>query len=108
MKRINLVNIILLSLALVLLINFFYSITLITGNLVYSLDPSSPECYFSYSNNLNEIPIDMCCSEIQKQLFCERSDNFYVGCFTSEDAKYLLNKKAFNYCKIEGYDAKIK
>ncbi len=109
MKLIRIINIVLLMAAVLLIINLIHPISSISGSLTYNLDPSDPECYFINSGNLNEVPIDSCCYEIQKQLHCQPDDT-NIKCYTSETSGkyYSLNQKAFNYCRKDGYDIEIK
>lgn len=112
MKLIKIINIALIILAIVLIVNLIQPISTITGNLIYNLDIPQPLCYFYNSGELNAIPIDICCYEIQKKLICKSIDTeeFDLKCYTSEASGryYLINHKTFNYCKREGYDVKVK
>lgn len=111
MKSIRAINIILAVLAIILIVNLIQPITEITGNLIYNIDTDVPKCYFNNSGELHEIPIDRCCYETQKQLTCRSLDSqvSVLKCYTSETSGryYLINYKAFNYCKKEGYDVKV-
>jgi len=103
------INIILVLIVVILAVSLIPFST-ITGNIAYDLDSSDPVCYFSNSGETSEIPMDLCCPEIQKQFTCKplNSDNFDLKCYISESSPrfYLINNKAFNYCKKEGYDVK--
>jgi hypothetical protein len=113
MKLIRLINIILLALVISLFINLIQQegikerFEVVEGSISYFIDFSEPMCYFNNSGELNEIPIDRCCYEIQKQLFCMPivSEKFGFRRYTSEfsEKSYLINQKALNYCKKEGY-----
>ena len=110
MKLIKAVNISLFVIALLLAINLIQPISNLTGNIIYILDFSNPKCYFSYAGESNPIPIDMCCHELEQQLACESAElkGFDFRCYISKtsDVYYLINSKASNYCKKEGYDVK--
>ena len=77
-----------------------------------SFSPADFQCYFFNSNQTNEIPIDRCCYEIQRQLTCKniREREFDYRCYVSElsEKYYLINKNTMNYCKERGYNVKIK
>ena len=117
MRVIRLVNIILLISIITLLINLIQKLDLeenfevVKGSIYYSIDFSEPKCFFNNSGELNEIPIDRCCYEVQKQLFCSSiiSEEFDFKCYTSSSSErsYLINQKALNYCKKEGYHVRI-
>jgi len=110
MKLIKAVNISLFVIALLLAVNLIQPIGSLAGNVIYTLDFSNPKCYFSYVGELNSIPIDMCCNELVQQFACEPAElnGFDFKCYVSKtsDAYYLINSKASNYCKKEGYDVK--
>ena len=82
----------------------------IYGGLVFNLDKNELKCYFNNSGELNEIPIDSCCSEIQKQIVCSQVETKEVGlkCYTSSASEryYLINQKTLNYCLKEGFHVK--
>lgn len=111
MGAIRIINVVLLIVAIILFVNLIQPISTITSNVIYKLDTSNPQCYFKNFDELNEIPIDRCCYEIQKQLLCKSTGagELDLKCYTSESSVryYLINNKAFNYCKNEGYDVKI-
>lgn len=102
------VNLALIALIIASAINLIVPIHEISGDIAYGMDTSEPECHFSYNNELNEIPMGLCCHEIQKQLACKPIDNSGLKCYTSEDSGifYLINDKAFMYCQREGYDVR--
>lgn len=111
MNATKIINIVLLGTSIVLILNLIQPISTITGNMIYTLDSSQAQCYFYNLNETNEIQLDRCCYEIQKQLTCQSMDeNNELKCYTSKSSEryYLINQKAFNYCKKEGYDVKIK
>ena len=107
---IKVINIALFITALVLVVNLIQPLNRVTGNIIYSLDKSDTECYFNNVGGLQEIPVDRCCYEIQKQLTCESTDEEPgLKCYTSEISEryYLISHKTLDYCKKEGYDVKI-
>jgi len=111
MDAIKIINITLLGIAIVLILNLIQPIGTIVANIIYTLDTSQPQCYFYNSGEINEIQVDRCCYEIQKQLACQSiGKNRELKCYTSGSSEryYLINQKAFNYCKKEGYDVKLK
>lgn len=107
MKRLRLMNIILIVVALVLLIRLL-PLEGISGSAVWFLDFSKPECSF-YDTKYGELPIDdlsRCCAEVEKQLACKKADD-RISCFVAEDSwRYLLNNKAYNYCRTHGFNLK--
>jgi hypothetical protein len=112
----KLINIVLIAFAVVLFINLFqppatYStFEMVYGSIFYYADSSEPKCFFNNSVELSEIPIDMCCYEIQQQLTCKSiaTTGLSFKCYISETSGkyYLINQKTLNYCKKEGYDVK--
>ena len=103
MNLIKIINILLGVLILILILNIIEPVYI--GNFIYSLDPSEPKCYFS---NSEEVPLDICCYEIEKQLTCESfEDN--IKCFTSRTSGkyYIVNQKAFHQCLKEGYNVEV-
>ncbi len=108
-NKFRVINIILILVALILIINLLIPLKTITTNAIYSLGREEPQCYFINKEGKNFIPLSNCCVEIQKQLKCEYSfATLEFKCFTSEKSGkyYLLNSKALNFCKKEGYYAK--
>jgi hypothetical protein len=107
MKKLRLVNVVLIVVALVLLIRLL-PLEGISGSAVWFFDLSKPECSF-YDAKYGELAIDdlsRCCAEVEKQLTCERADD-RISCFVAEDSwRYLLNSKAYNYCKSHGFAVK--
>ncbi len=105
MKVIKTVNIFLAIAILILSVNLMKPLS-ITGSSVADL--SDAECYFVNSGVSNDIPIDGCCYEVQKQLECKKTSKDY-RCYTSESSEryYVVNANALNYCKVGGYDVKI-
>jgi hypothetical protein len=76
-----------------------------------SFDINKTKCLFHNDGKLNEIPIDSCCAEIQKQIACKQvSGQSDFKCFVSESSEryYLIDRNTINYCEEEGYNAKIK
>jgi len=110
MDQFRILNVFLIVVIIVLIINLFQPINVLTGKVVYSLDRSEPLCYFHNSEQISGIPIDVCCYEVQQQLGCKATseNGMDLKCYTSETSSryYLINKKAFSYCKNEGYDVK--
>ena len=107
MEKLRIINIALFIIAITLII---FTISqknvgnFILGNsIVENIEPTNLECNF----NGNEIPIDLCCPQIERQLRCiQENDN--IKCYTLEENSYYINSQTFNYCKKEGYDVKIK
>jgi len=106
MKTIKIINIILILLAIILTINLIRPFNLIQKDILFS--PQNLECYLNSPAKLNELPIDRCCYEIQRQLSCEYLNATKLKCYTSETSEryYLINAETLNYCKKEGYDVK--
>ena len=105
MKIIKIVNLALIVFLAILTMNLLQPKI---GAVVYSLDDSEPKCYFKNSEQLNPVPMQFCCNEIQKQLTCQKTKEMLdIKCSTSSTRYYLLNNKAFNDCRSEGYDVKI-
>lgn len=104
MKPLRLLNIGLAIVSILLLINLYYPLNSITGNIAYNLDGELPYCNYKGT----QISIDLCCVEMSKQLECVESDD-WIKCYTdSIENYYQLNKKGYLYCTKEGYDGKIK
>lgn len=103
------INVVLIILIAVLAINLIKPLPFITGNIAYSFDLSESECYFINSGKTNEIPIDSCCYELQKQLSCVDTDGYYLKCYISETSGkfYKINYKTLKYCLKEGYDVEV-
>ena len=101
MDTIKILNVILGVLIAILAINLIEPVYI--GNFVYNLDTSEPDCQFINSEISNNIPIDICCHEVEKQLTCESSLD-EIKCYTSSEKYYSLNQKALAYCKKEGYN----
>lgn len=112
MELVKIINLILVVLCVVLAINLIWPIDKATGNLVYALDSSEPRCSFSNTGDLNEVPLAVCCGEIQKMAACSKINRmvFDFRCYHSRNSEYyyLVNSKAMNYCQKEGYDVEIK
>ena len=107
--NLRIINVALILLVAILIVNLIKPLPSITGNIAYSLDFSDPECNFYNKGELNDIPIDLCCYELQKQVNCEEMDE-YIKCYISETSGkfYKINSKTLKYCLKEGYDVKIK
>ncbi|MFA5141447.1 MAG: hypothetical protein WC471_00570 [Candidatus Woesearchaeota archaeon] len=104
MQALRLLNVGLAIVSILLLLNLYYPLNSITGNIAYEMDSSEPYC--SYGDA--EISVDVCCVEMSKQLECVESEGLF-SCYTdSVDRSYILNSKAYMYCEKEGYDGKIK
>jgi len=106
MQGIRVINTVLAVILFALVINLFEPLTNVAGNVIYNLDVSNPQCYFS--GNM-QIPIDMCCYEIREMITCKTLPGFDYKCYNSESSKnyYLIDHKALSYCKKEGYDVKV-
>lgn len=109
MNPITKINVALAVIVGVLLLNLIIPFNSIAGKVVYTLGSSEPSCLFNNPDTSKSIPLDLCCSEIEKQLIC-KSENHQFKCYISESSGryYLINRQAFNICKEEGYYAKIK
>mgnify|MGYP001569977191 CR=1 FL=1 len=109
-RKIRIINLVLVLLSLILLVNLFFPLKTITGNFIYSLDKTEPLCYFKNGNEINKIPLESCCLEVLKSLKCENSNENSLDfkCLNYEGSQkfFLLNSKALNFCKKEGYYAK--
>lgn len=121
----KIVNLVLLLIAILLVLTLIFPEPVsITGGVSYFFDDSEPLCYFENNGEQHQIPVDLCCYEIQSQLNCkENSDpnnrfnvldsqgqttELSLKCYISESSKrfYLINHKMLNYCLKEGYDVK--
>lgn len=75
-----------------------------------SFSPADFQCYFFNFNETNEIPLDRCCYEIQRQVSCKllNSTDFDLKCYNSEESKryFLVNRNVLDYCRSEGYYVK--
>ncbi|MBU1111848.1 MAG: hypothetical protein ABIG93_03065 [archaeon] len=115
------VNLVLLLIVILLVFNLMFPNTNhLTGGLSYFFDNSEPLCYFENARDQRQIPVDLCCYEIQSQINCVKSNGFNVldskgqvsgfdwKCYISEGSErfYLVNNKMLSYCLKEGYDVK--
>jgi len=111
MNKISLINLILILMIIILAANLISPISDNVGKALYNYDTAIAQCYFNKDGGLNVIPIDICCQEIQKQLSCDsiKMEGFNFKCYISKVSEryYLLNHKALNYCKKEGYNVQI-
>jgi hypothetical protein len=109
MDMVKIVNIILAGLLIILAVNLVQPLSAITGNIIFDLDTSEPQCLFHYSGEFNQIPADRCCYEIKSQLACTALDEKNIKCYVSAASEkyYLINQKLLRYCAREGYDVKI-
>ncbi len=105
MRLIKIVNIF-LALALLALISSLINFP----NREASFSPADFQCYFFNSNQTNEIPMDRCCYEIQRQLVCKIINEgvFDFKCLISEESEryFLVNRNTLDYCRREGYYVK--
>ena len=127
MKYLKVLNILLIIFCIVLVINLITPIdntlnkafselgvgeTYDNTDLTEISDPSHTECYFKNEGKMNEVPIEMCCYQIQNLLGCESTDsegrNF--ECYNSLESKYsyMVNYKTLEFCEKEGYNVKIR
>ena len=105
------INIILAVILIILIIHFFNP--QFGDKVGYAFHSINDETRCAFFNNeiTNPIPIALCCTEIQKQLACDKiadnkaDDNYDFKCYTSKSANYyyLINNAAQYYCKKEGY-----
>jgi len=109
MDMVKVINGILAGLLVILVINLIQPLSAITGNIIFDLDTSEPQCFFHYSGELNQIPADRCCYEIKSQLACTTLGEKGIKCYVSAASEkyYLINQKLLHYCAKEGYDVKI-
>ena len=109
MKPIKILNIILIVFSLFLAANLVQPLDNIAGNLAYRLDSSEPTCFFSNKGIQSEVPVEMCCYEIQKQLECKPGQDGFK-CYTAEDSGmfYLVNSKEMSLCREEDFDVRTK
>ena len=77
-----------------------------SGNIIYTLRPENYQCLFHTEGQLQKIPLERCCFEIQAQLRCEHHSAELWKCFTAIDSPhfYLINDQTYRYCQIEGYE----
>lgn len=110
MKALKAVNLVLLVVVLLLALNLVMPLNSITGSITYALDSSTPKCQFTNEGKVYDVPTDVCCHEIQKQLTCKDlpAEKLDLKCFVSEASGmyYVINQKVFNYCQKEGYYVK--
>ena len=106
MRPIQKLNLILLIVALLLLVSIIRPNVAGQGS-TYSLDLSEPKCQYYNNGDLTDLPLDSCCYYIQSQLSCEYIARNELKCFTIEISErfYLINSKAQDICKKEGYGA---
>ncbi len=114
MNKIKVGNIILILIVFILAVNIIRLTGiegLTPGGRFHGIETSEgSKCVFHNAGELNEIPIDLCCFELQKQVTCEYLDGeFEARCYISETSEryYLVNNKALSYCKSEGYDLQV-
>ena len=101
MKLIKGLNFALIVLIIIFSIRLISQFSAITGKATYY--ENDYMCDFYNDNEINPIPLDYCCSQIQSQLRCDKQENYYK-CYVVEDDKYyLINEKTKNYCEKEGY-----
>jgi hypothetical protein len=104
MEAIDKINIGLAILAVVLALNLVNSS--MVGYVTYTLDLSEPQCSFYNEGDIREIPVNLCCPELQKMLSCDLSDDkSYYKCYIKENYPrfYVVNHKAMSFCLKEGY-----
>jgi len=105
MRWIKIVNIFLALVFLVLILNLINF-----SDKEISFSPADFQCYFFNSNQTNEISLDRCCYEIQRQLACKiiNEEKFDFKCFSSVGSEryFLINRNALDYCRREGYYVK--
>ncbi len=107
MATLRLLNLVLAVTALALFINLIGSEKL-TGNVVFALDKSEPECFVEHQGETSNIDdLNRCCFLLQEQLACHHAVNEDFACSTSDyGPKYFANTKTVSYCKTEGYKVK--
>ena len=108
MKKVQIINMILFIGIILLAINLVKDH--IQPNLI--LNEEKLGCIFYDSQNLREMPLDLCCLELQKQVVCTKSNatnKEELICYVSKESErgYTSNLDTINYCKREGYEIKI-
>jgi hypothetical protein len=106
-RRLTIINISLLFLAVLLLLNLLDITFPSIGQARLALDESEPLCVVDYEgkgNGWNDI--DRCCLEAKKQLGCSDEVHYFLEgkvekvCKSSDSGvKYWLNGKAYLYCQ---------
>jgi len=99
-KRVILVaNISLVIVALFLTLNLFDVKIPNIGRVLDLLDKEEPSCLVQWENEINPLPdMGRCCLGARAQLGCHQENSNWV-CETGPGTlRYILNKKAYNYC----------
>ncbi len=106
MRKISLIDIILLIIALALLINLIKPLHEIIGNASQVIGPE-PECSF-FSEGINDVPIERCCYDLQNTLECAEEGE-KLRCYNSKSSEryYLINWQAYRFCRSSGYNVKM-
>ncbi len=101
-KILTTINVSLGLIAVILLLNLVGAELPTLGQAQYALDQEEPLCAVSWEEELTEWnDLDRCCLEAKKQIECSRSNlqEYDWSCQSGGDLKYLLNNKAYNYCR---------
>lgn len=102
-------NLILIIIAAILILNMIIPLKPVTGGAIFSYDTDNAACLYTYNEESTEMPVDLCCNEVQKLLSCDTlidDPNYYQVCYTSNDPSephYYLNSDAYNYCILNGF-----
>ena len=108
MATLRLLNLVLAVTALALFVNLIGT-EKFTGNVVFALDKSEPQCFVENQGGTSNIDdLNQCCFALQEQLACTRAVNEDFVCTTSDyGPRYFANTKTISYCKTEGYRLKL-
>lgn len=109
------INVSLGIIAVILLLAFFGLKFPTMGNALYYLDSSQASCLTGYQGKYSLMDTDTCCLELQQQLVKGESvaqtitvnsepisvtKNYYTS---KNTINYLINQKAYRYCKNNGF-----
>lgn len=93
------INVILITILITLTIYFYLPLET-TGQFDYE----DPICTFYNNQQANNIPLDLCCPELEKQLECK---NFKCYVKETSDRFYVVNGATLDLCKKEGYHVQV-
>jgi hypothetical protein len=110
-KQLTIINIALVLIAFLLLVRLFGLELPTIGQAQYAIDSNEAVCVVN--NWENELvkwdDIDRCCLEVKSKTICDRQKISYDGkelnwmCNTGGRISYLLNHKAYNYCRQQSF-----
>ena len=101
MKLLKGIKLVLVILIIVFSVRLVSKSGIITGKVVYSEEDY--QCDFYIGEEINPIPLDYCCAQIQQQLRCDSQEDVYKCYVSEEDRFYVINEKTKNFCEKEGY-----